>query len=199
MNKNLLKQYARLVAGVGINVQKGQTVVVRCPVDCVDFGRALCAACFELGAKDVVMDWRDDVCSREHWLHADDSVFDAVYPWDVEKNTQLGREGAGFISVSASDPENLRGVSTDRLRRWEEASGRDQKEFYRTMMANGFPWCVVSVPVLSWAKKVFPNDGDAAAMEKLWNAIFKTVRVTEGGDAVEAWRAHCAYLDEMAG
>lgn len=28
MNKNLLKQYARLVAGVGINVQKGQTVVV---------------------------------------------------------------------------------------------------------------------------------------------------------------------------
>ena len=67
------------------------------------------------------------------------------------------------------------------------------------MMANGFPWCVVSVPVLSWAKKVFPNDGDAAAMEKLWNAIFKTVRVTEGGDAVEAWRAHCAYLDEMAG
>ena len=199
MNKTLLKQYARLVAGVGINVQKGQTVVVRCPVDCADFGRALCAACFELGAKDVVMDWRDDVCSREHWLHADDSVFDAVYPWDVEKNTQLGREGAGFISVSASDPENLRGVSTDRLRRWEEASGRDQKEFYRTMMANGFPWCVVSVPVLSWAKKVFPNDGDAAAMEKLWNAIFKTVRVTEGGDAVEAWRAHCAYLDEMAG
>ena len=92
MNKNLLKQYARLVAGVGINVQKGQTVVVRCPVDCADFGRALCAACFELGAKDVVMDWRDDVCSREHWLHADDSVFDAVYPWDVEKNTQLGRE-----------------------------------------------------------------------------------------------------------
>ena len=56
MNKNLLKQYARLVAGVGINVQKGQTVVVRCPVDCADFGRALCAACFELGAKDVVMD-----------------------------------------------------------------------------------------------------------------------------------------------
>ena len=199
MKKELLKQYAQLVAGVGINVQKGQTVVVRCPVDCADFGRALCAACFELGAKDVVMEWRDDVCSREHWLHADDSVFDAMYPWDIEKNVQLGREGAGFISVSASDPENLRGVSTDRLRRWEAATGRDQKEFYRTMMANGFPWCVVSVPVLNWAKKVFPNDADDAAMEKLWDAIFSAIRVTEGGDAVEAWRAHCAYLEEMAG
>lgn len=32
MNENMLMQYARLVAGVGIHVQKGQTVVVRCPV-----------------------------------------------------------------------------------------------------------------------------------------------------------------------
>ena len=122
-----------------------------------------------------------------------------MYPWDIEKNVQLRREGAGFISVSASDPENLRGVSTDRLRRWEAATGRDQKEFHRTMMANGFPWCVMSVPVLNWAKKVFPNDADDAAMEKLWDAIFSAIRVTEGGDAVEAWRAHCAYLEEMAG
>ena len=57
------------------------------------------------------------------------------------------------------------------------------------MMANGFPWCVVSVPVLNWAKKVFPNDAGDAAMEKLWDAIFSAIRVTGGGDAVEAWRA----------
>ena len=99
MKKELLKQYAQLVAGVGINVQKGQTVVVRCPVDCADFGRALCAACFELGAKDVVMEWRDDVCSREHWLHADDNVFDAMYPWDIEKNVQLGVTGSSLKAV----------------------------------------------------------------------------------------------------
>lgn len=52
MNKNLLKQYARLVAGVGINVQKGQTVVVRCPVDCADFGAgALRLAALSLARK----------------------------------------------------------------------------------------------------------------------------------------------------
>lgn len=198
MNENMLMQYARLVAGVGIHVQKGQTVVVRCPVDCAAFGRMLNRACFELGAKDVVMEWRDDFCNREHYLHADDSVFDAVYSWNVQKNTELGKMGAGFITVSASDPENLRGVNPDRLRRWKEADGRDLKDFYRDMFANGFPWCVVSVPVLSWAKKVFPNDTDDAAMEKLWDAIFAAVRVQEDGDAVQAWREHCAYLDEYA-
>lgn len=88
------------------------------------------------------MDWRDDVCSREHWLHADDSVFDAVYPWDVEKNTQLGREGAGFISVSASDPENLRGVSTDRLQPVGRGVRTRTRRNLSHEVANGFPWCV---------------------------------------------------------
>lgn len=198
MNENMLMQYARLVAGVGINVQKGQTVVVRCPVDCAAFGRILNQACFELGARDVVMEWRDDFCSRERYLHADDSVFDSNYPWDVQKNAELGKAGAGYITIAASDPENLRGVDPDRLSRKRDADGRDQKEFYRMMMSNGFPWCVVSVPVASWAKKVFPNDTDDAAMEKLWDAIFATVRVKEGGDAVQAWRSHCAHLDEYA-
>ena len=198
MNENMLMQYARLVAGVGINVQKGQTVVVRCPVDCAAFGRMLNQACFELGARDVVMEWRDDFCSRERYLHADDSVFDSNYPWDVQKNAELGKAGAGYITIAASDPENLRGVDPDRLSRKRDADGRDQKEFYRMMMSNGFPWCVVSVPVASWAKKVFPNDTDDAAMEKLWDAIFATVRVKEGVDAVQAWRSHCAHLDEYA-
>ena len=198
MNENMLMQYARLVAGVGINVQKGQTVVVRCPVDCAAFGRMLNQACFELGARDVVMEWRDDFCSRERYLYADDSVFDSNYPWDVQKNAELGKAGAGYITIAASDPENLRGVDPDRLSRKRDADGRDQKEFYRMMMSNGFPWCVVSVPVASWAKKVFPDDTDDAAMEKLWDAIFATVRVKEGGDAVQAWRSHCAHLDEYA-
>ena len=198
MNENMLMQYARLVAGVGINVQKGQTVVVRCPVDCAAFGRMLNQACFELGARDVVMEWRDDFCSRERYLYADDSVFDSNYPWDVQKNAELGKDGAGYITIAASDPENLRGVDPDRLSRKRDADGRDQKEFYRMMMSNGFPWCVVSVPVASWAKKVFPDDTDDAAMEKLWDAIFATVRVKEDGDAVQAWRDHCAHLDEYA-
>ena len=198
MNENMLMQYARLVAGVGIHVQKGQTVVVRCPVDCAAFGRMLNQACFELGTRDVVMEWRDDFCSRERYLYADDSVFDSNYPWDVQKNAELGKAGAGYITIAASDPENLRGVDPDRLSRKRDADGRDQKEFYRMMMSNGFPWCVVSVPVASWAKKVFPDDTDDAAMEKLWDAIFATVRVKEGGDAVQAWRSHCAHLDEYA-
>ena len=149
MNQKMLWQYARLIVGVGINLQKGQTLVINCPVDRADFGRLLTTAAYDLGAKDVVMLWRDDYCTREHWLRADDSLFDGVYSWDAERLNTLAKEGAGYISIAAADPENLKGVDQERQRRYSIASNRDLKDFYNLEMTNGFPWCVASVPITS--------------------------------------------------
>ncbi len=198
MNEKMLWQYARLVVEVGVNLQKGQRLVINCPVECAQFARLCTKAAYDAGAKDVLLNWRDDFCSRERWLRGDDSLFDAAYPWDVMRNRTLAEEGAGYLTIDASDPENLRGVDPERLRRWEIANGRDQEDFYRMMMASTFPWCVVSIPVASWAKKVFPGLPVEAAMERLWDQIFKAVRITEDGDAVEEWRRHCARLGELS-
>lgn len=198
MNDKLLNEYARLVIRVGVNLQKGQPLVIACPVDCAFFARMLTAEAYEAGAGDVIINWRDDFCAREHWLHAEDRLFDSVYPWDAQQKNTLGREGAAYVAISATDPENLKGVDPDRLRRWEVATGRDLKEYYRLMMSNGFPWCVVSIPIISWAKKVFPDVPDDEAMEKLWAEIFATVRIAEDGDAVAAWQEHCERLQMRA-
>ena len=194
MNEKMLQQYARLVINMGVNIQKGQALNIGCPVECAFFARLLAAEAYRAGARDVIINWRDDVCTREHFLHADDSLFDTVYPWDVLQKNTLGSEGAAYIGIAAEDPENLKDVDPERLRRWEIATGRDLKEFYRLLMSNGFPWCLVSIPIVSWARKVFPEQTDDEAMENLWAEIFKAVRITEDGDAVAEWRAHCDRL-----
>lgn len=198
MNAKMLWQYARLVVEVGINVQKGQPIMINCPVDRADFARMLVTAAYDAGAKEVHMNWRDDYCARQRGLKADDSVFDSVHPWEVMKRMELAKEGVGIISVAASDPENMRGVDPDRLRRANMAAGRDLKDFMRIQMSNGIPWCVVSVPIASWAKKVFPELSEDDAMERLWEEIFKAVRITEDGDAVAEWRAHCERIEGFA-
>ena len=198
MNSKMLWQYARLVVEVGINVQKGQPIMINCPVESAQFGRMLTTAAFDAGAKDVHINWRDDYCTRQHWLYADDSVFDAVYPWEAMKRNELAKEGVGAISIAASNPENLKGVDPNRLRRYNAAAGRDLKEFSKLQMSNGIPWCVVSVPIVSWAKKVFPDLPDDEAMERLWEEIFKAVRITEDGDAVAEWHAHCERIEGYA-
>ena len=64
------------------------------------------------------------------------------------------------------------------------------------MMNSAVQWCVASIPVSSWAKKVFPDLSEEQAMEKLWEEIFKAVRITGCGDAVDRWREHCKVLEE---
>lgn len=198
MDEKQIREYARLIVRVGANVQKDQTVVIACPVDCAEFGRKLIAEAYEAGARDVIVDWRDDAALRLHYLNAREDLFDRIYPWTAMQKNTLAREGAAYIAVDGSDPENLKGVDPERIRRRQNAAGRDLKEFYRLQMTNGFPWCIAAFPIDSWAKKVFPNEEPADAKEKLWEAIRKSVRISENGDAVFAWREHLKTLAEKA-
>lgn len=197
MNNELLRKYARLAVCSGINIQPGQKLVIGAPVECAEFTRFCVEEAYAAGAADVIINWVDDICSRQRWLHGDDSLFDTVYPWVVERNDILSAEGAGFLSIHASDPENLKGIDPDRLRRAEVANGKAQQAYMKRLMANAAPWCVVSVPIQSWANKVFPDDDDA--VEKLWDAIFSAVRISKDSDPVEEWDSHCSRLAQRAG
>lgn len=189
-----LEEYAKLLIEIGLNVQKGQYVIINSPVECADFARLCTEAAFAVGAKDVFVQWRDDFVSRQRWLFADDEVFDHVYPWDVQRNLTLAKQGAARLSISAQNPENLKGVDPDRLSRFEKADGEEQKEMYSMLMSSSFPWCVASIPVPSWAKKVFPDVPEEEAVARLWDAIFEAVRINGEGNAVELWRNHCDRL-----
>ena len=58
MNKTTLTKYARLIAEVGANVQKGQEVIIRAEVENCDFAVLLASECYKLGASKVTVDWR---------------------------------------------------------------------------------------------------------------------------------------------
>ncbi|MBQ8859275.1 MAG: aminopeptidase [Clostridia bacterium] len=197
MNQNDKRtdEYAALLVQVGINIQKGQTLVIACPVDCAWFARKCAAAAYEVGCRSVVMRWRDDALTRMKFLHAADDVFDTVPQWEADCMNGHAANGDGYLSIAASDPMNLLGVDSDRIKRSARASGKAFTVFNEQQMSNGFPWCIGSVPIPSWAKKVFPNLSDEEAVDALWEAIFAAVRVTGDGKAVERWKAHLANLD----
>ena len=87
-------------------------------------------------------------------------------------------------------------MDSGRIIRAQQASGKALKDFDRLQMCSGFPWCIASIPIPSWAKTVFPDAGEEAAMEQLWDAIFKAVRISGDGTAVEKWQEHLALLRE---
>ena len=189
-----LQEYARLLVRVGLNVQRGQTLVISSPVECAYFARLCATEAYAVGCKEVVMNWHDDALGRMKYLYADDAVFDDVPLWRRHFFNDYAQEGAAYLAISASDPENLKGVDGSRIIRAQQASGKALKEFDRLQMCSGFPWCIASIPIPSWAKTVFPEDGEERAMERLWDAIFRAVRISGDGKAVEKWQAHLKTL-----
>ena len=196
-----LQEYARLLVRVGLNVQKGQRMVISSPVECAFFARMCAEEAYAIGCKEVVMNWHDDALARLKYLHADEDVFDSVPLWRRHFFNDYALEGTAYLAISASDPENMKGVDSKRIVRAQQASGKALKDFDRLQMCGGFPWCIASIPIPSWARTVFPEASENEAMEKLWEAIFQAVRISGDGTAVEKWYQHLttlhARLDKM--
>lgn len=193
MKEVLLKKYARLLVKSGINIQKNQILVVSSPIECADFARMIAEVAYEEGAKEVVVRWEDELLTRIKYINAPEEVFNEYPEWLKEFFLTYARQGAGFLSIAASDPEVMKGVSPERMAKWGKVSGEAIKEYRDRLMINKNVWCVASIPTKPWAKKVFPNLSEEEAVEKLWENIFKTVRV-DREDPVEAWEEHKSNL-----
>ncbi len=192
--ENRIEKYADLLIRSGLNVQKGQNVVISCPVDCAFFARFCAKKAYATGCREVIMRWTDDELAREKYLHADDSVFDEVPHWVSDMYNDLSAGGAAWLSIAASDPEALSGVDPDRIMRDDMAGGAALRPFRDRQMSNFFPWCVASIPTKAWAKKVFPGLSAEDAVAALWEKILDTVRVYDDSDPIEEWKKHNANL-----
>ena len=196
MMEEKLLEYARLLVRVGLNVYEGQTLVISSPVECAYFARLCAKEAYDAGVREVVMNWHDDAMARIKYLYADDAIFDEVAEWREKFFNGYALQGAAYLAISASDPENFKGVKTDRIIRAQQASGKALKDFDRLQMCSGFPWCIASIPIPSWATKVFPDCSEEEAMNKLWDAIFESVRINGDGKCVEKWQQHLDILHE---
>lgn len=188
-----LKKYARLAVKTGVNIQKGQILVVNSPIECAEFVRMTAEIAYEEGAKEVVVNWVDERLGKIRFMKAPEDVFDSTPQWMQEFFNGYARQGAAFLNIHASDPELLKNVNTERIARQQKSTNIALKEFRDRTMTNKNSWSIVSIPTAAWAKKVFPNVSEEDAVEKLWNSIFKIVRVDKE-DPVAAWNEHKANL-----
>lgn len=195
MDNKVLEKYAQLVVKTGVNIQPNQTLVINSPIECAPFARAIAAAAYQSGAREVVMNWKDELSAKIKFLHAPDEIFDEFPEWQKEFYLSYVRKGAAFVSIAASDPELLKEVDPDRVVRVQKVSNIALKEYREHTMSNKNAWSVVSVPTLAWAKRVFPEAADGDAVEKLWTAIVKAVRV-DADDPVAAWQEHSRSLKQ---
>ena len=57
MKISVLHNYARLIARTGVNIQKGQDVIIRCDLDQPKFVELLVDECYNSGARKVKVEF----------------------------------------------------------------------------------------------------------------------------------------------
>lgn len=188
-----IENYVELAIKKGINIQKGQILVINSPVETYEFTRKLAEKAYELGASEVVIHWSDEVCGKYRYLYGADEIFDIFPEWQKESVEYYRKKGAGFISVYASDPNILKDVDKERVARYQKARSLALKEYYNEMMGNSNQWCVISVPTKAWAIRVFPELKEEFAVEKMWKLILNIVRADRENPILE-WENHLNTL-----
>lgn len=76
-----LAQFAELAVRVGINVQKGQYVLINTSTDTVEFTRMVVKKAYEAGAGRVDVQFSDQVISRAFFEMAPDESFHYAPEW----------------------------------------------------------------------------------------------------------------------
>ena len=203
MKKTVLREYARLIVRCGVNVQKGQEVLIYAGLDQPEFVQMVVEEAYKAKAKKVTVDWDYQPLQKLHVRHQSVKTLGEVTEWQKAKLQHAVDVVPCRIHLVSDDPDGLKGINMEKLAKARQLRYPIVKP-YHDQLENKDQWCIAAVPGAAWAKKVFPGMRTSTAMEKLWEAILSTSRVSEGKDPVKAWEEHnadlhsrCDYLNSL--
>lgn len=178
-------KYAYTLARVGLNVQKGQTVLVEAAIEGKDFVPIFLEECYKLGAGNVVVRYLDTAALKVRANYVDGAAMAAIddperdfYNWYLERGACYVRLESVNPSVMADMPEDKASAVfnyIDGVRNIMRAASRN---FH-------CQWLIAMIPSQEWADHILPGRPDN--LDELWDLVCKLSYVTEDNDVVQAW------------
>src|SRR5690625_1018196 len=175
----VMEKYAELVVKKGVNIQKGQALMINATLEGVEFTKLVVKEAYKAGAKDVHINWGDDDLTLWKFMYAPDEVLETVPEWRIQMYMSFAKDGAALLSIHATDPDLLQEIDPEKVAKANKASAKALANFRKYTMNDEIPWSVISIPTVGWAKKIFPDKTEEEAVKSLWEEIIKIVRVDE--------------------
>ena len=187
MNEKMIRKYARMLATVGVNVQKGQKVLVEACIEGHAFANIFAQECYEVGASEVIINYLDLPFLKTK-AHYQGSEVSKIENWESEMYQKALDEGACTIRLEGVNPKLMEDATeaeanaifayVDNMRNIMRKASREKH----------CQWCIAMVPTMEWATLMFPELNPHAALDKLWNILFDLCYLTEDNDIEEVWK-----------
>ena len=201
MKKTILRKYAQAIVRCGLNVQKGQEVMVYAGLDQPEFVQMVVEEAYKAKAKKVIVEWSYGPLAKAHYRYQSVKTLGTVEEWQKARQQHFVDVLPARLHLVSADPDGMKGINMAKMAKARQMSYPILKP-YADQRDNKEQWCIAAVPGAAWAKKIFPNLSKNQAMEKLWEAILSAARITE--DPIAAWEEHnanlkarCDYLNDL--
>lgn len=190
VSEKMYDKLAKLAVLKGVNLQKGQPLVIRANLRDKDFVKKVVKIAYENGARSVSIDWRDEDLSRMNYEYQSIETLSEVPQWVYDKTKLQHEQKACYLSITSDMPGALKDIDSAKLNAYQQAYYRKMSDLMAYTMNNEGQWCVMGLPSVEWARVVFPDLSDEEAFEKLGDAIFAVSRVSEDNDPIREWEKH---------
>lgn len=146
MKKTVLREYAKLIAKAGANVQKGQEVFITAELDQPEFVAMVVDECYKLKAKKVVVDWSYQPLTKLHVRYRSVKTLSTLDNYEEARWQHYVDTIPCRIYLISEDPDGLRGVNQEKMAkssRPSTPSSRATATRSRTNISGASPLCRV--------------------------------------------------------
>ena len=198
MNEVRRQKYARALLEVGVNLQKGQILLLQTCTDALELAREVTKQAFLMGAKDVIVHIDDAEINHLRALYADEETLREVPEWKKESLDYYLRQDSVQMGLMASYPTLNNDVPSEKLLAQNYSSNEVRNVVRKHIHAGTLKWTGTVHPSMNWAKALYPELSDEDAYLKLDDALCKMMRVDDETDPVENWHQHCAQMAKIS-
>lgn len=193
MKKEIIKDYAELLVKVGVNLQKGEKLVVSSPVIAADLTREIAKAAYKSGARDVDVIWNDQELEKIGLKNRTIKSLSVIPDWAKAQRESYIEEKICYIAILSLNPDAMKNVSSKKISVARKAKRIAFRKFSEYTSSNKIRWTIAAYPNKAWAKKVYPDFSSSVALKKLWEAVIACVRL-DNPSVVDAWAEHQTNL-----
>ena len=122
MKKTVLRSYARLIVRCGVNVQKGQEVIVHADLDQPEFIQMVVEEAYKAKAKSVTVEWNYQPLAKIHTRYRSLKTMSEVPEWQKAKLQHHVDVVPCRIHIISEDPDGLKGMNIQKLAKARQMS-----------------------------------------------------------------------------
>ena len=145
MKKTQLREYAKLIVRCGVNVQKGQDVLIFAELDQPEFVKLVVEEAYKAKAKKVIVEWNYQPLAKLHVRYQSVKTMGTVPEYQKARQQYYCDELPARIHLISEDPDGLKGMNMEKMAKARKMTYPILKP-YLDEREGKQQWCIAAVP-----------------------------------------------------